>query len=109
MSQPNKPVNHYLDGGYQVDVVGEEAGMWIARVRALPSCLAQGATMDEAVKRLEGLFQVYVRARYARGATIPEPDLPVEVKAQWLQTPAIIGGEVSVSPTGTHWATPTPA
>lgn len=74
------PLQHYLDGGYQIEAVEEPTpngpSIWAARISAMPSCVAQGATREEAVKSLEEVFPRYVRARFERGAEIPEPDLP---------------------------------
>ena len=89
---PNKQLKHYLDGSYQIEVVPEATPtrpIFLARIKSMPQCSAQGFTQDEAVRALEHIRRVHITRKFERGAQIPEPDLP---KNQVIITRTVQGG-----------------
>lgn len=86
-----QPLDVYLKGGYVVDVLEEEAPgdggkIYVAYIRAMPGCLAQGASPDEAKGRLDDIKSEYIQHRHERGAPLPEPDFDVGVVASISRT-----------------------
>ena len=48
---PNKPLEYYLDGNYEIEVLpeGSPTGpIFLARHKSMPACSAQGITVEEA-------------------------------------------------------------
>lgn len=49
-----------------VHVEVDEAGMYVAQVRELPGCVAQGVTQDEALDKLRAVIPVYLNVALDR-------------------------------------------
>lgn len=72
-----KPLEYYLDGIYETEIIEEDAPdgtIYVARLKAYPRCLAQAANPDVALSRLAHFKEVMIRSRYERGVPPPEPD-----------------------------------
>ncbi len=51
---------------------GESEDVWVATVPALPGCMTQGATVDEALERAQEAVTGHVEALIALGEQIPQ-------------------------------------
>lgn len=65
--------------GYQVGVQREddENGnhVWVAFVREMPSCFAQGDTAQDAIEALKTVREDYIYFLMKHGVPVPEPEL----------------------------------
>lgn len=89
---PNKPLEHYLDGSYQIEVIPEgtpNGPIFLARLKSMPTCSAQGSTQEDALTALEYIRKAHITRRHERGAEIPDPDLPQD---QRVITRTVQGG-----------------
>lgn len=72
-------VNYYMAMPYGVNVIHEESGdapPYVAFIRELPGCMAQGRTPDEALQELHEAKYLFLEAMLAHGVPIPAP-IPV--------------------------------
>lgn len=51
----------------------DEDGMYVAEVPALPDCISQGQTREEAVENVREAIAAYLESLEARGGPIPLP------------------------------------
>ncbi|MGI8655798.1 MAG: type II toxin-antitoxin system HicB family antitoxin [Pyrinomonadaceae bacterium] len=58
---------------YRVLVEQDEDGMYVAEVPALPGCISQGATRDQAVENIKEAIAVYLESLEAHGDAVPPP------------------------------------
>ena len=58
---------------FRVLVEPDEDGVFVAEVPALPGCISQGHTREEALRNAEEAIQVYVESLEAHGDPIPPP------------------------------------
>ncbi len=58
---------------YRVLVEQDEDGMYIAEVPALPGCISQGATREQAVENIKEAIAVYLESLEAHGDAVPPP------------------------------------
>jgi len=63
---------------YRVLIEQDEDGVYVAEVPALPGCISQGATRDEAVKNIMEAITAYLESLAAHGKPIP-PSILEEV------------------------------
>lgn len=65
--------------GYQVGVQREEDEngnpVWVAFVPEMPSCFAQGDTVESAIEALKTVREDYIYFLMKHGAPVPEPNL----------------------------------
>ena len=95
----NKPLEYYLEGGYVVEDVieeGRDGCTYVARLKAMPGCLGQGASPAEARTNLDQVRDAYIRSRFERGVEIAEPDYDRGVVSAISQTISGDGGAASV-------------
>ncbi len=63
--------------GYQVAVEREEdensIHVWVAYLPEMPSCSAQGETVESAIEELKTVREDYIYFRLKRGVPVPEP------------------------------------
>ena len=67
-------VNYYMSLSYEVDVVHEESGdapPYVAFIRELPGCMAQGRTPAEALEELQQAKYLFIEAMLDHGVPIP--------------------------------------
>jgi predicted RNase H-like HicB family nuclease len=64
--------------GYAVMVHDDVYGMvrWAASLRAMPGCISQGDTQEEALARLRATWPNFRALLQRYGCQIPEPDPP---------------------------------
>lgn len=75
---------------------GESENVWVATVPALPGCMTQGATVDEALERAHEAATGHVEALIALG----EP-IPAETAAAIVTTiDVVVGSLADVSQVG---------
>ncbi len=60
----------------------EEGRGWVAHVPALPGCLTQGETVDEALANAQEAIELHVDGLRADGEPVPEEREPVVVVQQ---------------------------
>jgi len=85
-------VNYYMALPYGVNVIHEESGdapPYVAFIRELPGCMAQGRTPAEALQELHEAKYLFIEAMIDHGVPIPAP-MPV---AQ----PPVMQGEFRLS------------
>lgn len=63
---------------FRVRVEQDEDGVFVAEVPALPGCVSQGKTRDEAVRNAEEAIAAYVDSLRSHGEPIP-PSFDEEV------------------------------
>lgn len=73
------PIEFYLNGRYAIEVITEDLPIGhqpvvVARYRNMPGCMAQAGSRDAAVAGLQRATEPYIRALYAAGIPLPDPD-----------------------------------
>jgi len=63
---------------YRVLLEQDEDGVYVAEVPALPGCISQGTTREEAVKNIKEAILAYLESLEARGEPVP-PSILEEV------------------------------
>jgi predicted RNase H-like HicB family nuclease len=63
---------------YRVLIEQDEDGVYVAEAPALPGCVSQGKTRDEAIKNIEEAIVAYLESLEAHGDPIP-PSISEEV------------------------------
>ena len=66
---------------YQVTITRDEDGVFVAEVPALPGCVSDGDTREEALANVTEAIALHIESLQARGLPIPEStaDAIVEV------------------------------
>ncbi len=67
-----KNLDYYLSLKHDVKLIGV-AGMWVAAIPALPDCVAEGKTPQEAMAKLEEAKKLWIEDRLKSGQPVPEP------------------------------------
>ena len=70
---------------YKILLNKEEAGGYMVIVPALPDCITQGDTIDEALAMAKEAIELYVEELQSRGETIPDNSNTLEYSLN-LQT-----------------------
>lgn len=58
---------------YRVLVEQDEDGVFVAEVPALPGCISQGSTRDEAIKNAKEAIAGYLESLEAHNEPVPPP------------------------------------
>jgi antitoxin HicB len=58
---------------YRVLIEQDEDGVYVAEVPALPGCISQGQTREEAVENVREAIAAYLESLEANGDPIPPP------------------------------------
>ncbi len=58
---------------YRVLIEQDEDGVYVAEVPALPGCISQGQTREEAVENVKEAIAAYLESLEAHGDPIPPP------------------------------------
>ena len=58
---------------YRVLIEQDEGGVYIAEVPALPGCISQGQTREEAIENVREAIAAYLESLEAHGDPIPPP------------------------------------
>ena len=66
---------------FQVTVDRDEDGVWIVECPAIPGCVTQGATKDEALSNIEEAIRLCLEVRAERGLPLSIETRQVEVAA----------------------------
>lgn len=74
----NTPTHDYLDLPYHIEIVRSESpedddGGWVAEVRELKGCIAQGRTPDELMANIRGAMGAWIDDALSVGDRIPQP------------------------------------
>lgn len=67
-----KNLDYYLNLKYDVKLIGV-AGTWVAAIPALPNCVADGKTPQEATAKLEEVKKLIIEDCLKSGRPVPEP------------------------------------
>lgn len=67
-----KDLNYYLNLKYEIKLFGLE-GAWAAWIPALPGCVSDGKTPDEALAKLEDAKKCWIETCLEQGQPVPEP------------------------------------
>jgi len=70
---PAKDLSYYLRLRYPIEAHESEGGGYFVTHPDLDGCMAEGATLEEAVANLADSRQLWIEARLAGGYTVPEP------------------------------------
>jgi predicted RNase H-like HicB family nuclease len=71
-----KDLNYYLGLNYEIklrQLSEDEGGGWFAEIPALPGCMSDGETIEEAVRNLEDAKKIWIETCVALGRRVPEP------------------------------------
>jgi predicted RNase H-like HicB family nuclease len=63
---------------YRVLIQQDEGGVFVAEVPALPGCLSQGSSRDEAVTNIREAITVYLESLRAHDEPVP-PEISEEI------------------------------
>ena len=77
---------------YTVHIEPAEEGGYVVTVPALPGCVTQGETYDEAVKMAQEVIIGFLEALIKAGEPIPrevEPNKPIDVQVQ-VEAPVVL-------------------
>jgi predicted RNase H-like HicB family nuclease len=68
---------------YRVLIEPDEDGMFVAEVPALPGCISQGETREQAIENIKEAIALYLESLEAHGEPVPPPitEELVEVEA----------------------------
>ena len=66
---------------FQVTLDRDEDGVWVIECPAIPGCVSQGATRDEALKNIEEAIALCLEVRAERGLPLTIETREVEVMA----------------------------
>lgn len=58
---------------YRVKIEQDEDGIFIAEVPALPGCITQGSTRNEAIENIKEAIALYLESLTAHNEPIPPP------------------------------------
>ncbi|MDQ3754110.1 MAG: type II toxin-antitoxin system HicB family antitoxin [Acidobacteriota bacterium] len=58
---------------YRVLIEPDEDGVYVAEVPALPGCISQGQTREEAVENIKEAIAAYLESLVAHGEPVPPP------------------------------------
>ncbi len=58
---------------YRALVEQDEDGVYVAEVPALPGCISQGATREQAIDNIKEAIAVYLESLDAHGDAVPPP------------------------------------
>ena len=73
---------------YKVIFEPQEEGGFTVTVPALPGCISEGDTYDEALANIKEAIALYIESLQADGMPVPEKNhLIVELEASYEQTP----------------------
>ena len=56
---------------YRVTIEPDEDGVFVAEVPALPGCITQGATRQEAIENIKEAIELYLESLESHGDPIP--------------------------------------
>jgi predicted RNase H-like HicB family nuclease len=65
---------------YSVILTPEEGG-YVVTVPALPGCVTEGDTLEEALDNARNAIELYVESLVARGLPVPDETVPPRVEA----------------------------
>ena len=66
---------------FQVTIDRDEDGVWIVECPAIPGCVSQGETRDEALRNVEDAIKLCLEVRAERGMPLTVETCQVEVVA----------------------------
>jgi antitoxin HicB len=69
----DKNLDHYMSLKYPVELIEAKAGGFFVTHPDLNGCMAEGATVAEALANLAVSRELWVEARLAKGYPVPEP------------------------------------
>jgi predicted RNase H-like HicB family nuclease len=58
---------------FRITIEPDEDGVFVAECPALPSCISQGKTRDEAMANIRDAIQGYLESLKKHGEPIPDP------------------------------------
>lgn len=67
-----KNLEYYLSLKYDVKLIGFDEA-WAAAIPALPDCVAEGKSPQEALANLEEVKKIWIESRLKSGQPVPEP------------------------------------
>lgn len=68
-----KDLNYYLSLPYEIVVLPDPTGGYVAQIPDLPGCVTQGDTIQEALEMLEEAKRAWLEDALESGEEIPEP------------------------------------
>lgn len=66
---------------FNIVIDRDETGVWIAECPAIPGCVSQGATKDEAIANLKDAMKLCLEVRAERGMPLTVETAQIEVFA----------------------------
>lgn len=72
---PDKDLSYYLKLKYPVEAQEGRNGGFFVYHPDLDGCMAEGATLDEAIANLTDSRELWIEARLQNGYPVPEPEL----------------------------------
>jgi antitoxin HicB len=73
-SMAPKDLKDYLDLDYTLVLRKDEEGDWIATVKELEGCIADGSTPEEAIKNVQSMKELWLRSRLESKRPVPLPE-----------------------------------
>jgi antitoxin HicB len=96
-----RTLDEYLDLPYRIALTrdSDEEGNagWVAEVEALPGCISQGETPEEAVANIRDAMEGWISVMLEDGKPIPEPRDPAYSGRVLLRMPVTLHAELARS------------
>lgn len=80
----NQSLEYYINMEYPVLIYRADEGGFVAEIRELPGCLAQGETLDETYEEIEQVRKAWIEVAYEDGIEIPLPRIEQEYSGRFL-------------------------
>lgn len=63
----------------------DDGGGYLVRVPELPGCMADGETIEEAIKDVEGAIEQWIATAVSLGRPVPDPGSFASFSGKWVQ------------------------
>jgi antitoxin HicB len=79
-----QPLVYYLSLSYSVTLDPDPEGGYVAHIKDLPGCFAQGETLEETMANIQEARELWIETAYEMGDPIPMPNNTVEYSGKLL-------------------------
>lgn len=80
----DQSLEYYINMEYPVLIYRADEGGFVAEIRELPGCLAQGETLGETYEEIEQVRKAWIEVAYEDGVEIPLPRIEQEYSGRFL-------------------------
>jgi antitoxin HicB len=69
-----KDINYYRGLQYSIRIIKQSDGGYFAKVDELKGCMTQGENLEETVKNIQEVMELWLQSAMEQGLEIPEPE-----------------------------------